>query len=468
MGDQLLRREANSDGEAGRGRPAPTGGTIRGYGIWPTARSVLDNARQPSEGDTGSMDFHDDQTAFDSTSTDDVSHMYVPDTDDHPVGDDTTGPDTGSDDTHGTEPTGSHSGDTVSVDVGGREVTADATIDVDHDGQEDTAIVTDAAGDHIAITDTDGDGDADHAALLDKSGHVLDTAHLDSSGNWVQDGPGDSNPYGAAGTTVGTGTPTGGTDGTPTGGTGGGTDGGATPGDHTITVEAGGHTVDAQATVDADHDGTSDTAVVQAPDGNKIAFSDSDGDGQADRAAVYDSNGQLVGTAHYDRSSGTWVEGSDGGAPPTLPDSQPGTTTAGGGATGGIGEGSSTGSGDQSVGSESAGDRSVGSESAGDRSGGAGGGIGTSPAGGTGSGGGEHIEVNVGGQSAQVEADYDLDRDGRDETAVVQAPDGTRIAFSDTDGDGDADRASVYDSDGKLVGTASYDEGSGTWVEDGA
>ena len=402
------------------------------------------------------MDFHDDHAAFDATSTDEVSHMYVPGADDHGIGDD-AGHDTGPDDTHGTEPTGSEGGDTVSVNVGGHEVRADATLDTDHDGENDTAIVTDSAGDHIAITDTDGDGEADHAALLDESGHVVQTAHLDSSGTWVQDGPGDTDPYGGPGAPIGAGdhpggagsdtTGTGATDSTGTGATGGAGAGGST----TITVDVGGHSVEAPATVDTDQDGTSDTAVVDAPDGNKIAFTDSDGDGQADRAAVYDSAGRLLGTAHYDRSSGNWIEGSGGSPAPDLPGGEPGTSTAGAGSSGGLDDGSAT---------------SSGGADADGRPGDADGGIGTSPAGTTGAGGGEHIEVSAGGRSARVEADYDLDHDGRDETAVVRGADGTRIAFSDTDGDGDADRARVYDADGRLVGTASYDDG--TWVQDRA
>jgi hypothetical protein len=374
------------------------------------------------------MDFHDDHTAFDTTSTDDVSHMYVPG-----AGHDTgIGDDTGHDDTGGdTETTGSHDGETVSINVGGHDVTPDATIDLDHDGRGDTAIVEDSAGDRIAITDTDGDGEADHAALLDESDRVVDTAHLDSSGKWVEDGAGDSNPYGGTGSTIGAGSSEGDSKGDDDG--------------KTITVDAGGHSVQASATVDADHDGTKDTAVVQTPDGNKIAFTDSDGDGQADQATVYGSDGRLLGTAHYDEDSGNWIEGgSDTGGSGVGGDDEPGTTAAGSGSAGGIGDGSG-----------STGERS------GDDSG-----IGTSPAGGTGSGGGEHIEVNVGGRSAQVDAGYDLDHDGRDETAVVQGPDGTKIAFSDTDGDGDADKAAVFDVDGKLVGTASYNEGSGTWVQD--
>jgi hypothetical protein len=267
------------------------------------------------------MDFHDGHTAFGAALTDEVSQMYLPDADDH--------------------------GDSISVNVGGHEMTAPATIDVDHDGHNDTAVVEDAAGDRVAVTDLDGDGEADHAALLDESGHVLETAHLDLAGRWVADGAGDSNPYGGPGTNVSN----------NTAGPGAAAGGGAGP-----------------------------------------------------------SNGRDAGLG-----AGIGARGVAGGV----------ATPAGG-----VGDPGGSG------------------------------GIGTSPAGGTGPGGGEHIDVNVGGRSAEVEASYDVDHDGRDETAVVQGPDGTRIAFSDTDGDGDADRAAVYDADGTLLGTASYHPESGTWVQD--
>lgn len=405
------------------------------------------------------MDFHDDHTAFDtSTTTDEVSHMYVPHADDHGIGDDHGSDDHGGDDhgsgsDDGSGTTGSHGdGETVSIEVGGDEVTADATIDIDHDGTNDTAVVQDAAGERIAITDLDGDGDADHAALLDDSGHVMDTAHVTDSGTWVQDAPGDTNPYGAVGTTLagadgsapdstGTGSGTGSDGGTHTGTPGanpGETPGGSSGAGHTITVDSGGSSMEAQATVDTDHDGSNDTAVVRTPDGNQVAFTDSDGDGHADQAVVYGSDGKLIGTAHYDEASGTWIENSGGST-----SSAAGTSTAGSGDTGGLGAGAGGGTDASTTG-----------------------GIGTSPAGDTGTTGGEQIEVTVGGHTAEVGASYDLDNDGQDETAIVAGPDGTRIAFSDTDGDGDADKAAVYDASGKLVGTATYNEGSGTWIQD--
>jgi len=258
------------------------------------------------------MDFHDDHPAFDPTSAGEVSHMYLPGGDDHGFGDDAS---PGTDD-QGTGSPGTHPGPpgtTLSVSVGGHQETVAATVDIDHDGHNDTAVLDDAAGDRIAVTDTDGDGRADHAALLDESGRVVGTAHLDPSGAWVEDSSGDRNPYGGTGSTVGTDGPA--TGDTATGDTaGGGSIGGGagsragTAPSHGITVHAGGHEVQAQATLDTDHDGSADTAVVRSPDGTTIAFSDTDGDGDADRAAVYDPDGRLVGTASYQKNSGTWVQ----------------------------------------------------------------------------------------------------------------------------------------------------------------
>jgi hypothetical protein len=316
------------------------------------------------------MDFQDDHTAFGSTAPDEVGQMYVPGADDHGIGEDTgNGPDgRGTDgqdsdsqhrDRHGAGPHG-----TVSVAVGGREVTASATLDVDHDGRADTAVVTDSAGDHIAITDTDGDGDADHAALLDDAGRVLETAHLGPSGTWVPDGPGDPDPYGGTGAPVGAGTsgpgglpgpdPGSGPDPDPGSGGGPGTPdgtgepgGSGAPASAPITVEVGSHAVPEQATADINHDGTADTAVVRTPDGGTIAYTDSDGDGHADRAAVHDAQGRLVGTAHYDPASGRWTEDSGAGTATTLPGGAGGTaagsSTAGAGPAGGIGDGAAGG-----------------------------------------------------------------------------------------------------------------------------
>ncbi|RKT51727.1 hypothetical protein [Saccharothrix australiensis] len=74
------------------------------------------------------------------------------------------------------------------------------------------------------------------------------------------------------------------------------------------------------------------------------------------------------------------------------------------------------------------------------------------------------LKVTVEDEEYTAEATYDLDDDGVDESAVVETDDGGHLAFSDTDGDGDADLMSTFDKDGALVGQARFDEGSGEWV----
>lgn len=74
------------------------------------------------------------------------------------------------------------------------------------------------------------------------------------------------------------------------------------------------------------------------------------------------------------------------------------------------------------------------------------------------------LKVTVEDEEYTAEATYDLNDDGIDESAVVETDDGGHLAFSDTDGDGDADLMSTFDKDGELVGQARFDERSGEWI----
>lgn len=74
------------------------------------------------------------------------------------------------------------------------------------------------------------------------------------------------------------------------------------------------------------------------------------------------------------------------------------------------------------------------------------------------------LKVTVSDEEYTAEATYDLDEDGVDESAVVETDDGGHLAFSDTDGDGDADLMSQFDADGELTGQARFDEESGEWI----
>ncbi|GAB2997742.1 hypothetical protein [Saccharothrix stipae] len=74
------------------------------------------------------------------------------------------------------------------------------------------------------------------------------------------------------------------------------------------------------------------------------------------------------------------------------------------------------------------------------------------------------LKVTVGDEEYTAEATYDLDQDGVEESAVVETDDGGHLAFSDTDGDGQADLMSTFDADGELVAQAEFDEDSGEWI----
>ncbi|MBW4715548.1 DUF6802 family protein [Saccharothrix obliqua] len=74
------------------------------------------------------------------------------------------------------------------------------------------------------------------------------------------------------------------------------------------------------------------------------------------------------------------------------------------------------------------------------------------------------LKVTVEDEEYTAEATYDLDGDGVDESAVVETDDGGHLAFSDTDGDGDADLMSTFDEDGELVAQARFDERTGEWI----
>ncbi|MEU5690680.1 hypothetical protein [Actinosynnema sp. NPDC020468] len=74
------------------------------------------------------------------------------------------------------------------------------------------------------------------------------------------------------------------------------------------------------------------------------------------------------------------------------------------------------------------------------------------------------LKVTVEDEVYHAEANYDLDHDGVDDSAVVETDDGGHLAFSDTDGDGDADLMTTFDKSGEIVGQARFDASSGEWV----
>jgi len=76
----------------------------------------------------------------------------------------------------------------------------------------------------------------------------------------------------------------------------------------------------------------------------------------------------------------------------------------------------------------------------------------------------DELTVEVDGESYEVEENYDFDRDGHNDTAVVETDDGY-IAFADTDHDGTADVAVEFDEDGNVVAGGEYNESTGEWEE---
>lgn len=80
-------------------------------------------------------------------------------------------------------------------------------------------------------------------------------------------------------------------------------------------------------------------------------------------------------------------------------------------------------------------------------------------------GGDDTLTVEVDGETYEVEENYDFDRDGENDTAIVETEDGY-IAFADTDHDGTADVAVQFDEDGNIVGGAEYNESTGEWTEE--
>ncbi|MGH3516585.1 MAG: hypothetical protein ACRDQ7_04075 [Haloechinothrix sp.] len=169
----------------------------------------------------------------------------------------------------------------MSVTVDGEEYSAELNFDLDEDGVNDTAVITEEDGTGRAFVDTDGDGDADQYVEFDTEGQVVAEAAYDaSSGDWVATDPGSADPHGAETQTSASGPMTAEL---PSG-----------------EVEVG------PATVDTNHDGVKDTAVVSDDQGNTYHFTDVDGDGDADVAVVIGPDGSATTLEH--QGGGEWVE----------------------------------------------------------------------------------------------------------------------------------------------------------------
>jgi len=172
----------------------------------------------------------------------------------------------------------------LTVHVDGQDYQAEVNYDANEDGVDDTAIVEHADGTAQAFIDTNHDGVADEYAVLDENGKVMDQAvYDDHTGQWVESGGHHHE-------------------------SGGGQEDGA--GGHIHADLPDGETDVGAATIDTNHDGVNDTAVVQTKSGGTISFTDKDGDGEADVAVQIDADGSTHTFEHT--GHGQWTEASSG------------------------------------------------------------------------------------------------------------------------------------------------------------
>lgn len=173
-------------------------------------------------------------------------------------------------------------GTDLTVTVEGEEYTAEATVDLDEDGIDDTVVVETDDG-AIAFTDTDSDGEADLMTRIDSDGDIVGQARYDeSSGDWVHVEPGGGGRD---------------DDGDDEQAAGGDSD--------SMVIETPNGPVDAgPATHDTDGDGVNDSVVVTDSDGDTLIFTDADEDGDADFATEITGDGQVTVSEHL--GDGEW------------------------------------------------------------------------------------------------------------------------------------------------------------------
>ncbi|HEY0639088.1 MAG TPA: DUF6802 family protein [Pseudonocardiaceae bacterium] len=174
------------------------------------------------------------------------------------------------------------SGADLTVTVEGEEYHAEAAVDIDSDGVDDTVVVETDDG-AIAFTDTDADGQADLMTQLDADGDIVGQARFDeASGDWVSVEPRDpADPEGSDEQTAGS-------------------DSGPMTADTPQgQVEVG------VPTHDTDGDGVNDSVVVQDSDGDTVIFTDIDQDGDADFATEITGEGDV--TVSENTGDGDWT-----------------------------------------------------------------------------------------------------------------------------------------------------------------
>lgn len=136
-------------------------------------------------------------------------------------------------------------GTELTVTVAGEDYRAGASLDVDCNGLEDTAVVETDDG-AITFTDTDADGQADLMTQLDSNGQVIGQARFDeATGEWVH-------------------------------------------------VDQSYDAYLSEPTHDTDGDGVLDSAVVDDPNGNTLIVTDTNADGRADHVTELTTEGGVV------------------------------------------------------------------------------------------------------------------------------------------------------------------------------
>lgn len=163
-----------------------------------------------------------------------------------------------------------------------------------------------------------------------------------------------------------------------------------------LHIDVDGHEYVEQENYSYSQDGIVDSVAVETADGGHIVYTDSHHDGVADVVTEYDSAGDQTQQAHYDASTGHWIDdaANSGATPPPEPGTQAGD------------------------------------------SGGHGGDITVDTTNGP---------VNVG------PATVDTNDDGHPDTAVVHDAHGDTVLYTDSHGDGKADVATVLTPDGQVV-----------------
>jgi hypothetical protein len=185
-----------------------------------------------------------------------------------------------------------HEGE-MEISVDGHNYTASENFDLNHDGHNDTVRLDNEDGTITEYVDTDGDGHADEYVHTDTNGNVVERAKFDAStGEWVADGRGGSGSDHHTGSQAGH------------------------QGDITVDMHDG--TVDVgHATVDSNHDGTADTAVVTDDQGNTRMFTDTNGDGSADVQTIITPEGDAHTYEHT--GPGQWTETTSSGVAGSVP-----------------------------------------------------------------------------------------------------------------------------------------------------